>query len=149
MRDDARRFMKRRDPNPLSRYKAHVTQLMLRKRYDLAEPAIRKVLSLAPDDPDANRQLSSCLLSLRRLDEEAAEQTERSGFPSLLNPRRRYWCSPPFTACDMSMNTRSPPLWKRFNENPTISPRLWGLPTHACNWAVGRKLWTGVPKGSS
>jgi tetratricopeptide (TPR) repeat protein len=69
--------VKQREPNPLVRFKAHATQLMVRKRYDLAEPAIRKVLSLAPDDPDANRQLASCLMFRRRLD-EALEQIRRA-----------------------------------------------------------------------
>ena len=69
--------MKKREPNPLVRFKAHATQLMARKRYDLAEAAVRKVLSLAPDDPDANRQLASCLMFRKQLD-EALEQIRRA-----------------------------------------------------------------------
>ena len=62
---------------PLQRYRAHARELVLRNRYDLAEPIIRKVLSLAPDDPDANRQLASCLMR-RNLPDDALQQARRA-----------------------------------------------------------------------
>jgi tetratricopeptide (TPR) repeat protein len=62
---------------PLQRYRAQAQELLVRKRYDLAEPVIRKILAIVPQDPNANRQLASSLMSLRRLD-EALDQARRA-----------------------------------------------------------------------
>ncbi len=62
---------------PLERYRAQARDLILRQREDLAEPIVRQILALAPDDAVATRQLAICLRALRRLD-EALEVARRA-----------------------------------------------------------------------
>lgn len=62
-------------PPELQRLRAHAQQLMTLKRYDLAERVLRQILAIEPHDPKINRQLGTCLVMLRRLD-EAFEQAK-------------------------------------------------------------------------
>jgi tetratricopeptide (TPR) repeat protein len=62
-------------PAESQRLRAHAQQLMILKRHDVAEEVLRQILAIEPNDPKVNRQLGTCLVMLRRLD-EAFEQAK-------------------------------------------------------------------------
>jgi tetratricopeptide (TPR) repeat protein len=59
----------RSEPPAVKRLRAHAQHLLLGKRHDLAEPVLRQLLAIKPDESSLHRQLAGCLLGLRRTDE--------------------------------------------------------------------------------